>query len=207
MGVAILVAAAGLVLSLQAAAGGVEVAAAVSAPMGPPAPQILSRMEVNEAFLAEGVRERAIAFYTARTGNEEITNVIISHAVAHNIPVNLAFSLAWQESRYNPRAISGRNYYGTRDWGLFQLNDGGRPDWRSEDFFDIEKNASTAMAFLRYCIDEMGGVRMGLAAYNAGVYGVRQWGVPASTKRHIHAILGYEKELDRAFSRQVAWRF
>jgi soluble lytic murein transglycosylase-like protein len=207
MALAVLVATAALGLSLRVTAVGVDGGSAVTGPVGPPAPRILARMEINEVVMEFEGQERVIDFYASYTGNRSIAQVIVSEAVANQIPVNLAFSLAWAESRYNPRAISGRNVHGTRDWGLFQLNDGGRPSWNRDDFFDVGKNASSAMVFLRHCIDEMGSVRMGLAAYNAGVYGVRQWGVPASTRRHVHAILTYEKELDRSFSRQVAWRF
>ena len=45
-----------------------------------------------------------------------------------------------------------------------------------------------------------GSVKGGLAAYNAGVGGVRIYGVPASTKLYVRAILSYEKKLDLAFT-------
>jgi soluble lytic murein transglycosylase-like protein len=154
---------------------------------------------VNHAILRLGVRADAVDFYAHYTGSEEIAQVILDAALRNDVPVNLAFALGWQESRFDTQAVSGRNYYGTRDWGLFQLNDGSRPEWKHEEFFDMARNAEHAMQYLRLCLAEMGSPELALAAYNAGIQGVRDWGIPRSTRAYIRAISAYEKELDRRF--------
>jgi hypothetical protein len=170
--------------------------------MGPPAPRKLSGLQINESIRLWLRPVKVVDFYTQFTGSRDITRIILDEALAVRVPVNVAFALAWGESRFEPRAVSGRNVYGTRDWGLYQLNDGGRSDWSREDFFDVRKNTHSGLTFLKYCMGTMGSLEMGLAAYNAGVYGVRRWGVPKSTRRHVRAILQYEKRLTEAYNRR-----
>jgi soluble lytic murein transglycosylase-like protein len=160
------------------------------------------RMQVNHAILRLVARPAAVDFYAAYTGSGDVARVILDAALREGVPVNLAFALGWQESRFNTHAVSNLNFYGTRDWGLFQLNDGSRPEWKREDFFDMARNAEHAMQYLRLCLAEMGSVDMALAAYNAGIRGVRKWGVPRSTRAYIRAIAAYENELDRRFGEQ-----
>ena len=62
------------------------------------------------------------------------------------------------------------------------------------------------MQYLRLCLGEMGSADLALAAYNAGIRGVRDWGIPASTRAYTRAIGAYERELDRAFGEQVLGR-
>jgi soluble lytic murein transglycosylase-like protein len=177
-----------------AAAVSVAAAAPPIVPTEPP-----HRMQVNHEILRLVDRDAVVDFYAAYTGDREVARVILEAALWAEVPVNLAFALGWQESRFDADAVSGVNYYGTRDWGLFQLNDAARPGWKRADFFDIRRNAESAMQYLRLCLGEMGSVDLALAAYNAGIRGVREWGIPASTRAYTIAIRGYERELDRAF--------
>lgn len=178
---------------------GPRAAAAGAARAGSLTSQPPHRMQVNHAILRLGARSAAAEFYAAFTGSADMARIILDAALRAEVPVNLAFALGWQESRFDAQAVSGRNYYGTRDWGLFQLNDGSRPGWKREDFFDMARNAEHALQYLRLCLAEMGSVEMALAAYNAGISGVREWGVPRSTRAYIRAISAYEQELDRRF--------
>jgi soluble lytic murein transglycosylase-like protein len=160
----------------------------------------MRRLDINGWVSTRVDPAEAVIFYSRLTGSGRVASVILTEARRLDIPLHLAFALAWKESSYNPNAVSRPNKRGTRDWGLFQLNDGGRREWTEEDFFDVSKNAYSALFYLRYCIHEMGSVDMGLAAYNAGVYGVRKWGAPDSTKRYVRSILAYEQKLDRIFN-------
>lgn len=157
------------------------------------------RMQVNHAIVRLVERVAVLDFYAAYTGRHEVARAILEAALRAEVPVNLAFALGWQESRFDASAVSSPNAYGTRDWGLFQLNDGARPGWKRDDFFDVRRNAESAMQYLRVCVAEMESVEMALAAYNAGIRGVREWGVSQSTRAYARAILAYERELDRAF--------
>jgi hypothetical protein len=160
----------------------------------------LSKMKINAAVVWLEDHERLIDFYTQFTGNTQVTAIILEMALVLEIPINLAFSLAWKESRFDYKAISPPNRGGSRDWGLFQLNDRGRSEWTREQFFNLRRNAYSGLYYLKHCIETMGDIRMGLAAYNAGVYGVKARGVPRSTRRYIEAIFEYEAALDQAFA-------
>ena len=132
-------------------------------------------------------------FYDIYTENTNVSKTIIDYAIDHDIPIHIAFSLAWNESRYKITAIGPKNSNGTRDWGLFQLNDGYRESWTEEDFFNIDKNVSTGIEYLAYCIKETGNIEEGIGAYNKGVTGIKKYGLP---EEYISNILVYEKKLD-----------
>ena len=157
------------------------------------------RMQVNHAIVRLVERVAVLDFYAGYTGCRGVARTILEAALRAEVPVNLAFALGWQESRFDATAVSGANLYGTRDWGLFQLNDGARPHWKRDDFFNVRRNAESAMQYLRLCLGEMESVELALAAYNAGIRGVREWGIPQSTRAYTRAIIAYERQLDRAF--------
>jgi hypothetical protein len=137
-----------------------------------------------------------VDFYSRYTEDREIARVILEESIEQGIPVNIAFALAWRESQFNSCAVSPPNKGGSKDWGLFQLNDGHRQSWSRAEFFDIRKNTHSALAFLKYCMKEMGDMRLALAAYNRGIWGVRRGGVPPNTKRYVQSIISYGKKLD-----------
>ncbi len=137
-----------------------------------------------------------VDFYSQYTRDREIARIILEESIEQDIPVNIAFALAWRESQFNARAVSRPNKGGSKDWGLFQLNDGHRQSWSRSEFFDIRKNTRTALVFLKYCIRVMGDTKLALAAYNRGIWGVRQGGVPPETKRYVQSIISYGKKLD-----------
>ncbi len=172
------------------------------------ASKTLTDMAVNGAVLSYSIESYKngysfIDFYSQYTGDQEIARVILEESLELDVPVHVAFSLAWKESRFDHRAVSPPNRGGTRDWGLFQLNDGGRKNWTENDFFDIRKNTYSGLYYLRHCISEMGNLRLGLAAYNAGIYGVRNRGIPESTKHYIDSILEFESGLDDDFNHWI----
>jgi hypothetical protein len=160
----------------------------------------LTKLDVNYKVKRIQDFNELVQFYSRYTKNDEIAKIVIEESLDLNVPVNIAFALAWRESQFNPRAVSLPNRGGTRDWGLFQLNDGHRKNWTRADFFDIRKNTRSALAFLKLCIKEMGDLELALAAYNAGIHGVRTRGVPTATKKYVNAILSFEKKLDLEFT-------
>jgi hypothetical protein len=161
----------------------------------------LTKMHVNNTVERTEELDGLLEFYSTYTRSSVIAKTILEESLRCDIPIHIAFSLAWRESRFYPQAVSSPNKRGTRDWGLFQLNDGNRKSWTRGDFFNVEKNTRHGLSFLKYCIEQMGSLELGLAAYNAGIYGVRSKGVPSSTQRYIKDIFAYEAELDSALNR------
>jgi len=105
----------------------------------------------------------------------------------HNIPEDLFLRLVYQESRWNPDAIS---HAGAR--GLAQL----MPDTArllGVDPDDPRQNLEGGARYLRMMHDRFGNWRLALAAYNAGPEAVaRHGGVPPfrETTDYVRIILG-----------------
>jgi soluble lytic murein transglycosylase-like protein len=139
-------------------------------------------------------------FYDSYTKRREISEAILQIAIEKNVPVNLAFAVAYTESEFNPNAVnSRRNSDGTKDWGLFQLNDGYRESWSRADFFNIRANAREGITFLKTCLETYDGI-VAIAAYNRGISGVRS-GVSMATLLYVNKVQSFEKALDRAVNK------
>lgn len=144
-------------------------------------------------------------FYAHITGNENIARIILENASKNNIPPALAFSLAWEESRYQPRAVNKN--VGSTDRGLFQLNNKAFPKLTEREFFNPETNARHAMTHLNYCIDFSGNEVAALAMYNAGTTKVSNDKTPKRTLDYVSRIMNYRQGLERLFAQQVAGRY
>ena len=166
--------------------------------------KFVTRMEINNIIEELGVSS-VIPFFNQYTKNSYISAAIVQKAIEMEVPVNIAFSLVWRESKFNIKNMSPKNKNGSRDWGLFQLNDS-YYKWDREQFFDVEKNVQAGVAHLEYCLEEMNDVQLALAAYNAGVYGIRNYGIPPTTERHITIILEYEDQINQDFNKWLQTR-
>ncbi len=139
-------------------------------------------------------RDHITNYLDKLTGSSGITDIILRNADNNDIPVSLAFSLAFNESSFNPRAVN-RNSSST-DRGLFQLNSRSFPSLTETDFFDPEINARYGLAYLRKCIDAGENEIAGLAMYNAGMGRVTGNGTPKMTLDYISKIIEYRKDID-----------
>jgi soluble lytic murein transglycosylase-like protein len=137
-------------------------------------------------------------FYSHITGDETITRIILENASKNNISPSLAFALAWEESRYQPKAVNKNS--SSIDRGLF-------PKLTEKDFFNVESNAHYGMSHLSYCIDLSGNEVTALAMYNAGTTKVRSDKTPKRTLDYIFRILSYRDGLERMFNQQVSSRY
>jgi len=141
-----------------------------------------------------------VEFYNRVTTDREITAAILSAADSYDVPLPLAFSLAWGESSFRPQAV---NHNSTSvDRGLFQLNSRTFPKLKEEHFFDPGINARHGLSHLRYCLDVGKSELVALAMYNAGVSRVQR-GTPYSTLRHVARILDNEKQLYDSFVKML----
>jgi len=138
-------------------------------------------------------RRAVEGYYDEVTGNPDVCRAILRHANAYDIPLPLAFALAWGESEYNLRAVNHNPR--SVDRGLFQLNSRTFPKLTEEDFFDPDLNARYGLRHLRFCLNEASSELVALAMYNAGTLKVRK-GTPYSTLNHIAKILEYREILE-----------
>ena len=147
-------------------------------------------------------REKIVRYYTGITGSSEIAESVLRNAYKQNVSFGLAVSLMWAESRFEPQAYN-RNAESI-DRGLFQLNSESFPHLGRDDFYDIETNISTGVAYLRYCLDLGENEIVALAFYNAGHGRVSSGGTPLMTLEYISSILEYQEELERDFERYIS---
>lgn len=143
-------------------------------------------------------RQRVIDFYTEEVGSGEIAIFILEQANVNNIPLTLAFSLAWAESGYNPRDISHNS--SSVDRGLFQLNNKSFPNVSEADFFDPAVSAKLGLEYLRWCLDAGDSEIIALAMYNAGRTRVSTGGTPLMTLEYISKIIEYRDQLEDEFN-------
>ena len=142
-------------------------------------------------------------FYSHVTGNREVSDSILIEAEKNDIPLSLAFSLAYTESRYRSNAVNS-NSNSSIDRGLFQLNSNSFPNLTEEDFFNPAVSAKYGMSHLKFCLDTAGNEISALAMYNAGTGKVRSNRTPQSTLNYVGKIMSYQDTLDRLFEEQVA---
>ena len=162
-------------------------------------PDIILHSYLNPAF-----RDAVVAFFRDITGSSEVASVVLSNAVAFNIPPALAFALCWEESHYKPRAIN-HNRNETVDRGLFQLNSATFPDLKVEDFYDPGVNARLGLSHLRWCLNTAGTEVAGLAMYNAGTTRVRSSGTPKKTLDYISRILKHQRKIEELFTTEYTF--
>ncbi|MBO7174793.1 MAG: transglycosylase SLT domain-containing protein [Spirochaetaceae bacterium] len=155
-----------------------------------------------EFYRALPTRTAVEWFYTNVTGDMDVTLAILQEADKNNIPLSLAFSLAYTESRYKPRAIN-KNTNASIDRGVFQLNNKSFPALVEADFYDPYISAKYGLAHLRFCLDTAGNEVSALAMYNAGTNRVRNNGTPQMTLNYISKIQTYRQGLDELFELEV----
>lgn len=105
----------------------------------------------------------------------------------HDLPVGLLDALIWQESRYNPIAVSP-----TGAVGLAQLMPGTASDLGVHNRYDPVANINGGARYLRQMLDKFGGIHLALAAYNAGPNAVHKAkGIPRyrETRNYVKKVL------------------
>jgi soluble lytic murein transglycosylase-like protein len=141
-------------------------------------------------------------FYLHVTGNRDVAMAILESADKNDIPLSLAFALAYTESHYNIRAINN-NKNNSIDRGLFQLNSSSFPQLTEADFFTPSTSARYGLAHLRFCLNVAGNEVSALAMYNAGTNKVRANNTPQTTLNYIGRIMVYQQTLEKLFADEV----
>ena len=159
---------------------------------------------IREMYQSSESQSRVIDFFTRICGSQDIAEAILRYANLYDVSPSLAFALAWEESRFNIKAVNVLNKDGSTDRGLFQLNNFSFPGIDIQAFFDPAVSARYGMSHLRFCLDSGGTEIAALAMYNAGTGRVRTTGAPKSTLDYVHRILENKQRLESLFIAQFA---
>lgn len=122
----------------------------------------------------------------AAAAPEDVMVAIRESSARHALPAPLIQAVAWQESRFDNRAVSPK---GAR--GVMQLLPATASDL-GVDPSDLQGNIDGGAAYLARQLRRFGDLRLALAAYNAGPEVVARYGgVPpfAETQAYVRAIL------------------
>jgi hypothetical protein len=149
------------------------------------------------------LQDLVIDFFSRITGSRDIAELILAAAKTHKVPPSLAFAVAWEESRYRPRAINTHNRNDSIDRGLFQLNSRSFPKLSETEFFDPRINTWYGIAHLRWCLDAGGSTIVALAMYNAGLTRINSTGTPKTTLQYVERVLGACQKIDSCFKAEI----
>lgn len=156
--------------------------------------EFLTRNRVNDTIKEENYYY-FLAYYTEITGNRNISEHIMSGALERNIPVNIAFALAFVESTFDPQAINESNSNGTIDRGLFQLNSATFRNF-DIDFFDSYQNTQAGLNYLFRKYEMYGSWESAIIMYNAGV----EANLSNRSLTYLSRILEKERFFDEGFN-------
>lgn len=123
---------------------------------------------------------------------EEFEPIIRSLASEYGVDKSLVKAVIHAESGYNPNAVSSKGAQ-----GLMQLMPKTAQGLKVNNTFDPKENIRGGVRYLRFLLDTFkGDVTLALAAYNAGLTRVSQYGgVPPyqETRDYIAKVLTYQK--------------
>jgi membrane-bound lytic murein transglycosylase MltF len=123
---------------------------------------------------------------------EEFEPIIKSLASEYGVDKSLVKAVIHAESGYNPNAVSSKGAQ-----GLMQLMPKTAQGLKVNNTFDPKDNIRGGVRYLRFLLDTFkGDVTLALAAYNAGLSRVSQYGgVPpyAETRNYIAKVMAYQK--------------
>ena len=125
---------------------------------------------------------------------ESICLAVQSAAAANELPIEFFTRLIWQESRFNPRAVSRKGAQGVAQFMPKTAL------WRGlADPFDPIQALPQSAAFLRELRAQFGNLGLAAAAYNAGPGRVQAWlaghaSLPGETRAYVMAITGHSAD-------------
>jgi Transglycosylase SLT domain len=125
---------------------------------------------------------------------DSICNALAAAATENDLPIDFFTRLIWQESRFDPMAVSRAGAQGVAQFMPATAR------WRGlADPFDPLEAIAQSAKLLRDLRREFGNLGLAAAAYNAGPGRVRDWlagrrGLPRETDAYVRLITGQSPE-------------
>lgn len=177
----------------------------------------VNQIQSNDVSLNESALDDEIAKLEAQLGSsktsQKVTATPISTVLEQKPPVIRA--IAWQESRYNPKAIGPKTKAGQAK-GVMQLTDATAKSLGVADPFNPEENINAGERYYNKLLKQFGNRELALAAYNWGEGNLRKalrkvaaqevkptWAnvlqyayVPKETRSYVKSIVNKMKEFE-----------
>ena len=125
---------------------------------------------------------------------DSICSALAAAAAQNDLPIDFFARLIWQESRFDPAAVSRAGAQGVAQFMPATAN------WRglSNPFDPLEAIAQSAK-LLRDLRREFGNLGLAAAAYNAGSRRVHEWlagrrALPGETRAYVRIVTGYSPD-------------
>jgi hypothetical protein len=130
----------------------------------------------------------------ADAGGENVCEALAEAADANDLPVDFFTRLIWQESRFDPKAVSRAGALGVAQFMPATAILRGLADP-----FDPAEAIVKSAQLLRDLRQEFGSLGLAAAAYNAGPGRVRDWlagrrGLPGETRAYVRIVTGRSAE-------------
>jgi soluble lytic murein transglycosylase-like protein len=158
----------------------------------------------QDALLAlyrnERLKPLVTEYYSRLTQDRSVAVAILETCDSLGINPSLAFAIAWNESHFDPRAVSYNS--STIDRGLFQLNSETFSQLDRKTVFDPRANALHGLTFYKMAYDKLGTEEKALGYYNSGIGLVSQRPYPRSTQIYIKRVMADRAQMDRD---AIAW--
>jgi hypothetical protein len=125
---------------------------------------------------------------------ESVCSALAAAAAENDLPIDFFTRLIWQESRFDPAAVSRAGARGVAQFMPATAR------WRGlADPFDPVESIAQSAKLLRDLGREFGNLGLAAAAYNAGPGRVRDWlagrrGLPRETRAYVHLVTGQSAE-------------
>ncbi|HYZ45703.1 MAG TPA: lytic transglycosylase domain-containing protein [Xanthobacteraceae bacterium] len=150
--------------------------------------------EVDQVSPVEGAQSPSATPSNGATSVASICDALAAAAAENDLPVDFFARLIWQESRFNPTAVSRAGAQGVAQFMPATANSRGLAD----PFDPIEAIAHSAK-LLRDLRRDLGNLGLAAAAYNAGPRRVRDWlagrrGLPRETDAYVRIVTGQSPE-------------
>jgi soluble lytic murein transglycosylase-like protein len=139
-------------------------------------------------------------YYSQLTGDRTVAQVILETCDQLDLDPSLGFALAWNESHFNPRAVSYNPT--TVDRGLFQLNSRSFAGLDRKTVFDPRSNALRGLTYFKTALAKLGTEEKALGYYNSGIGLLSDRALPRSTQAYVKKILADRDRMDRD---AIAW--
>lgn len=143
---------------------------------------------------AAGANRRYLAARRHPT-RAQVRAMIVRTARRHGVDPSLALAIAWQESGWNQRAVSGANAVGVMQCLPSTASWVSQIVGRRLDVLDAQDSVTCGVALLRTLQRSARNEREVIAAYYQGLTSVRSRGEYLDTKRYVTAVLALKSRM------------